>query len=234
MAKKGKKGKNVKHHDLLEKPEALAEQISKTEQFIEKHQTLLLSVFGAIALIVAGGFLYKYYMNNQNEQAHNEMFQAVYYFEMDSLNLALRGDGNRYGFLDIIDEYGSTEAGNLANFYAGACYMKKGAYSSAIPFLKDYKSDDILLMARAYSLIGDAYMEEEDYAQAADYYSKAVSYKANKEFTPTYILKAALAYELNGQNEKAIEYYDMIINDYAKRPEANTAKKYKALIEDKS
>ena len=219
---------------MLEKPEALAEQISKTEQFIEKHQTLLLSIFGAVALVIAGGFLYRYYMNNQNEQAHDEMFQAIYYFEQDSLNLALRGDGNRYGFLDIIEEYGSTEAGNLANFYAGACYMKKGTYSSAIPFLKDYKSDDILLMSRAYSLLGDAYMEEDDYAQAADYYSKAASYKANKEFTPNYMMKAALAYELNGDNKKAIEYYEMVIKDYGNRPEANNAKKFKALIENKS
>ena len=114
MAKKGKK---VKHHDMLEKPEALAEQISNTEQFIEKHQTLMLSVLGVVALIVAGGFLYKYYMNNQNEIAQDEMFQAVYYFEQDSLDLALRGDGNRFGFLDIINEYGATKAGNLANYY---------------------------------------------------------------------------------------------------------------------
>jgi len=85
MAKKGKK---VKHHDMLEKPEALAEQISNTEQFVEKHQTLMLSVLGVVALIVAGGFLYKYYMNNQNELAQDEMFQAVYYFEQDSLDLA--------------------------------------------------------------------------------------------------------------------------------------------------
>ncbi|MEN8248934.1 MAG: tetratricopeptide repeat protein [Bacteroidota bacterium] len=234
MAKKGKKGKKVEHHDMLEKPEALAEQISKTEQFIEKHQTLLLSFFGVIALVIAGGFLYKYYMNNQNELAQDEMFQAVYYFEQDSLNLALRGDGNRYGFLDIIEEYGATEAGNLANFYAGACYMGKGAPKSAIPFLKDYKSDDILLMARAYSLLGDAYMDEDDYAEAADYYSKAASYKPNKEFTPTYIMKAALAYELNGQQKKAVEQYNKIIQDYANTPEYNNARKYKALIENKS
>lgn len=231
MAKKGKK---VKHHDMLEKPEALAEQISSTEEFIEKHQTLMLSVLGAIALIVAGGFLYKYYIGNQNEIAQDEMFQAVYYFEQDSLDLALRGDGNRFGFLDIIDEYGATKAGNLANYYAGAIYMLKGNYSSAIPFLKDYSSDDILLQARAYSLLGDAYMEADDFTQAVDYYNKAASYKENKEFTPTYLLKSALAYKLNGQKDKAIEQYDKIINEYKNTPEYNNARKYKALIETQS
>ena len=229
-----KKRKKVKHHDILEKPEALAEQISRSEQFVEKHQTLMLSVLGVIALIVAGGFFYKYYMNNQNELAQDEMFQAVYYFEQDSLDLALRGDGNRFGFLDIIEEYGSTKTGNLANFYAGACYMRKGNYSSALPFLKDFSSDDILLQSRAYSLVGDANMEAENYAEAAKYYNQAATNKPNKEFTPTYLMKAALAFQLNGQKDKAIEQYDKIISDYQNTPEYNDARKYKALIENQS
>jgi tetratricopeptide (TPR) repeat protein len=231
MAKKGKK---VKHHDLLETPEVLAEQITKSEQFVEKHQTLMFVILGVISLIVAGGFLYKYYMNSQNELAQDEMFQAVYYFEQDSLDLALRGDGNRFGFLDIIDEYGSTKAGNLANFYAGACYMRKGTFSSAIPFLTDFSSDDILLQSRAYSLLGDAHMEADDYTEAAKFYDKAASYKPNKEFTPTYLMKAALAYQLNGQNDKAIQQYDKVIDEYKNTPEYNDARKYKALIENQS
>ena len=229
-----KKRKKVKHHDILEKPEALAEQISKSEQFIEKHQTLMLSILGAVALIVAGGFLYRYYINSQNELAQDEMFQAVYYFEQDSLDLALRGDGNRFGFLDIIEEYGSTKAGNLANFYAGASYMRKGNFSSAIPFLMDFSSDDILLQSRALSLVGDANMEAENFSEAANYYDQAASFKPNKEFTPTYLMKAALAYQLNGQTDKAIEQYDKIIDDYQNTPEYNNARKYKALIENQS
>jgi tetratricopeptide (TPR) repeat protein len=231
MAKKGKK---VKHHDILEKPEALAEQISRSEEFVEKHQTLMLTILGVIALIVGGAFLYKYYINNQNELAQDEMFQAVYYFEQDSLNLALRGDGNRYGFLDIVEEFGSTKAGNLANFYAGACYIQKGSFSSAIPFLKDFSSDDILLQSRAYSLLGDAYMESDDFSEAAEYYDKAASFKPNKEFTPAYLMKAALAHQLNGQNEKAIKQYEKIIEEYQNTPEYNNARKYKALIENQS
>jgi len=229
-----KKGKKVKHHDAIESPEALAEKISKTEQFIEKHQTSLIIVFGGIALLIAGSFLYKYYMNGQNELAQDEMFQAVYYFEQDSLDLALRGDGNRYGFLDIIEEYGSTKAGNLANYYAGASYMRKGNFSSAVPFLKDFSSSDILLQSRASSLLGDAYMEEDNFASAAESYDKAASYKPNKEFTPTYLMKAALAHKLNGQNEKAIKQYDKIIEDYKNTPEYNNAKKYRALLQNKS
>jgi tetratricopeptide (TPR) repeat protein len=230
MAKKGKK--NEKHNDLLENPEVLAEKISKSEEFIEKHQTLMLAIFGGIALIVAGFFLYKYYIDSQNKLAQDEMFQAVYYFEQDSLDLALRGDGNNFGFLDIIEEYNSTNAGNLANFYAGAVYMRKGNFNSAIPFLKDFKGSDLLLGARAQSLLGDAYMESEDYATAADYYDKAAKYKPNKEFTPEYLMKAALAYSLNGEKDKALQKYDKIIDEYKNTPEYNNARKYRALLEN--
>ncbi len=60
------------------------------------------------------------------------MFTAEYYFEKDSVDLALFGDGESYGFMDIIDDYGSTSAGNLAKYYSGICYYNKGEYEDAI------------------------------------------------------------------------------------------------------
>jgi hypothetical protein len=93
------KGNHKRVRELLENPEVLAEQISKTEEFLEKNKRMVLVVGGVIAVVVAAYFLYNYWVTNQNESAQNEMFQAVYYFEADSLDLALEGDGNNYGFL---------------------------------------------------------------------------------------------------------------------------------------
>ena len=76
-------------------------------------------------------------------------------------------------------------------------------------------------------------MDSDDYATAASYYEKAVGYKPNKEFTPTYIMKAALAYQLDGKNDKAIQNYDKIIKEYKSTPEYNNARKYKAYLENK-
>ena len=72
------------------------------------------------------------------------MFQAIYYFEADSLDLALNGDGNKLGFKDISEEYAITQAGNLANFYAGAAYLKQGKFKLALIYLNDFSSDDLL------------------------------------------------------------------------------------------
>ena len=230
MAKKKEEHKN----DLLENPEVLAHKLENAEDWIEKHSKTAIGIALVAALAVAGYFGFNYYKSSQNEQAQKEMFQAVYYFEADSLNLALNGDGNNLGFIDIVKEYGITEAGNLANFYAGTEFLKQGKYESAILYLEDFKSNDLLVQPRAYSLIGDAYMEQNKFEDAAKYYAKAADYKTNKYFTPAYLMKAGLAYEKLNQNDKAKEAYDRIINNYWESAEFQNARKYKARLETNS
>lgn len=226
------KKKQEKSGEILENPEMLAEQLSRTEAFIEQNPKLIIGIAAAIAIVVAGYFGFKYYQDNQNQRAQSEMFQAIYYFESDSLDLALNGDGNNLGFLDIIQEYRMTDAANLANYYAGLSYLKKGRFSSAILYLEDFSSNDLLVQARAYSLIGDAYMEQQQYADAVKYYNKAANYKPNKQFTPVYLMKAALAYEKLDDKIKAIAAYQRIIDEYWDSGEVQNAKKYKARLED--
>ncbi|MBL6446887.1 tetratricopeptide repeat protein [Fulvivirga sp. 29W222] len=230
MAVKNKKTTEQHNTDILENPEALAGQISKTEEFVAQNKGMVFGVGAVLALIVAGFFGFQYYKSSQNTKAQNEMFQAVHYFESDSLDLALNGDGNNLGFLDIVEEYGISDAANLANFYAGASYLKKGDFESAILYLEDFSSDDLLVQARAYSLIGDAHMEKGDYEKAASFYKKAADYKPNKYFSPRYLLKAALAHEKNNNKEAAIEAYSTIISKYWDSNEFQTAKKYKAKL----
>ena len=233
MAKSKTKGKPSKGEDLLENPAILAEQISKTEEFIEKNRTLVFAVGGALAVIIATYFLYNYWITNQNETAQNEMFQAVYYFEADSLNKALEGDGNNYGFLEIIDEFSMTEAANLAHYYAGACYLKKGEYISAIDHLNEFSSSDLLVQARALALIGDAYVEMENFEEAVSYYNEAATYKPNEYTTPAYLIKAAIAYETMEDYRSALECYNSIVEKYVKASEYQTARKHKARLEGK-
>lgn len=227
--------KKVQHrHELVENPQALAEKLHGAETWLERHPRTSMGIFTAILLIVAGYFGYRYYKNSVEADAQRQMFQAVYYFEADSLDLALNGDGNNLGFLAIIEDYGITDAAELANFYAGAAFLKQGKFEVARLYLEDFKSNDLLVQARAYSLIGDTYMEENNYQDAATYYSKAADYKPNKYFSPAYLMKAALAFELNKQEDKAIAAYDKIINDYFDSPEFQEARKFKAKLETNS
>jgi hypothetical protein len=228
MAKKEKENEGS---DLLENQEALAEQISQTEQYLEQNKGLTFGLLALLVLGIGGYFGYVYYNDNRNASAQSDMFQAEYYFEQDSLDLALNGDGNTLGFKDIIEDYSGTESANLANYYAGVSFLKQGDFQSAILYLEDYSSSDLLIQARAYSLIGDAHMEQKDYGNAVTFYNKAADYNENEYFSPRYLMKAALAYELSNDNAGAIKSYDRIVKNYGKASEVQDAKKHKARLE---
>jgi tetratricopeptide (TPR) repeat protein len=225
MAKIKSKTQHSRGNELLENPEALAEKLSKTEEFLEKNRKYVLGVGGALVLILAGFFGYRYYQNNQNEAAHQEMFQAVYYFEADSLQLALEGDGNNLGFLELIDEYPITEAANLSHYYAGVSLLRLERFEEAIEHLKDFSSDDYMVQAKAYALTGDAYLELQETETAAEWYDKAAGYKPNEYFTPHYLMQAALAYELAGNLDEAIQRYQQIVDEYNEAAEIQAAEK---------
>jgi len=226
--------KKEENKELLENPEVIAEKVEGIEHWIEQNPKIVFGVLGALVLIVGGYFGFRYYIGTQEELAQKEMFQAVYYFEADSLNLALKGDGNNLGFEQIIDDFPMTDAANLANFYAGAINLKQGKYQLAIYFLEDFSTNDILVQPRAYSLMGDAYMELKDYESAAKYYSKASNYKPNKFFTPMYLMKEALSYEKLNQVDKAKEVYQRIIDEFWDSGEYQNARKFKAKLDSNS
>ena len=159
------------------------------------------------------------------------MFSPVFAFEADSLNKALKGSGGNPGLTNIADDYSATPAGNLAQFYAGAALLKQGKFDEAIEHLKSFSSSDLLVQARAYSLIGDAYMEKNSTEDAISYYQKAVDYKPNAYFTPSYMIKLGIAYEKAKKNTEAIEVYGDLIEKYPQSSEVLNAKKFKNFLE---
>ena len=215
----------------LESQEVINESISKSEQFINKNKNIIFSFFAVIALSILAFSVFSYLKTTQNDNAQNEMFQAVYYFEKDSLVQALNGDGNNYGFLEIIDEYSLSDAANLSRFYAGASYLKLGNYQNAINYLNNFSSSDLLIQGRAYSLIGDAYVELGDFSNAITFFKKASNENPNEFFTPSYLLKLAIVYEETGDLESALETYEEIIEEYKNSPEYQTSLKNKSRIE---
>jgi tetratricopeptide (TPR) repeat protein len=206
---------------------AVEEAFSKTEQFIEKYQKIILLVVGVIVIIVLGFFGFKrFYLGPKEKEAQTQMFMAEKYFEQDSLNKALNGDGQYLGFLAIIDEYGMTKSANLSNYYAGICYLKLGQFDQAIDYLKKFSSNDEFVGPMAKGAIGDAYMELKQVDKAADYYVDAADMKRNEFSTPLFLMKAAMAYEELGKFDKALEMYKRIKADYPRSNEGREIDRY--------
>jgi len=212
----------------------IEETLSKTEQYIESNQKNLVRIVGAIVVIIALCIGYqKLYVAPMEKEAQEEMFMAELYFQKDSFNLALNGDGQYLGFLDIADEYSGAKAGKLANYYAGLSYLNIGNFENAIEYLDDFSSDDIILSSLALGCIGDAYMELEDIDNALSYYEDATSYADNEFTTPRYMLKQAMIHESNGDYADALALYKVIESDYKTSFEGNGIEKYIARAENR-
>ena len=78
----------------------IEETLSKTEQYIEDNQKSLVVIVGVIIAIIAIYLSFtNFYLEPLEKEAHADMYMAEMYFEKDSFNLALNGDGQFLGFL---------------------------------------------------------------------------------------------------------------------------------------
>ena len=169
--------------------------LSKSEQFIEDNQRLLTIIMFAVIIIVGGYWgVKKLYLLPQATKAQENIFFAQNYFEKDSFNLALNGDGINDGFLEIAEQYSMTKPGKLAKYYAGVSYLRLGNFDEAIEYLNDFSCDDELVTATAKGALGDAYLETGDVDAAISNYKKATDVE-NEVVAATYLLKLGLVYE---------------------------------------
>ena len=229
MAKK--ETKKSDQNELIENPEVLAEKIVPGEDFLKSNSKILAGVL-AVAIVLIGGILFfQYNTQQQNEKAQAEMFQAVYFFEQDSVDFALNGDGINKGFLNIIESYPRTDAANLAHFYTGSIYLSQKKFEDALTHLQEFSSDDYLVQAKAYSLVGDANLELGKTEEAIAQYTKAARTNENKFMSPKYLAKLAVAQEEAGKVEEAILTYTEIEEKYYESFEFAAARKHKARLE---
>jgi tetratricopeptide (TPR) repeat protein len=202
---------------------------SKTEDFVAKNQRIIIGVVAAIALVTVGYLAYQKFVAAPNEEeAANEMFVAQQNFQKatdgvasDSLyKLSLNGSEGKFGFVKIADEYSGTDAGNLANYYAGIAYLNTKKYTEAIEYLGKFKSEDLILSAMAKGAIGDAYSQKNQAKEALEYYVKAAESNKNDFTTPRFLLKAGKTALTLGNKEEALKYFTDIKDNYEGSPEA--------------
>ena len=230
------KGEGVETANFDEKDSTTAEVFSKldetasiTEDWVAKNQKIIIGLVAAVALFTIGYLAYQRFIAApQQEEAANEMFVAQQNFQKatdgvasDSLyKLSLNGSEGKFGFLKIADEYSGTDAGNLANYYAGIAYLNTGKYTEAIDYLSKFKADDIVLGALAKGAIGDAYSQKNQPKEALENYLKAAESNKNDFTTPRFLLKAGKTALTLGNKSDALKYFTDIKENYEATPEA--------------
>ena len=210
----------------------VAKAVGRTELFFEKNGKKILAALVVIVLIVAAGYAYKKLVVDRNASRASELIvEAQYRFDGENpdYSLALNGDENGAGFLDVVEQYGSTPAGNLAKHYAGVCYLRLGDLENAAKYLSGYKSvkgiPGAVVNAQNFGLRGDIAVENGDYAEAVKMFGKAVEASENNFTTPLYLYKKGLALEALGNKAEALKCYRKILSDYPASIESRDAEK---------
>ena len=222
-----------KKKDAVEEPiEGVENLLSRTENYIEENQKSLTIIVTAIVVVVLGYLGYtNFYVAPLEKEARTQIYMAERYFELDSFNIALYGDGNYPGFIDIIDEYGVTNTANLAHYYAGISFLRSGEYTNAIDYLTKFDSNDQLISPIAIGAIGDAYSELGELENAVSFYTKAARRRTNEFTSPIYWMKAGIVYEELEKYSKALEAYENIKENYPESTEGRDIEKYIARVQ---
>ena len=210
---------------------SLDQTASKTEEWVARNQKYIFGIVAAIALVTVGYVLYqKFIAQPKEDEAATAMFEAQQNFQKavdgtksDSLfALALKGSEGQYGLKELAEKFSGTDAGNLANYYAGIAYLNTGKYAEAIAALEKFKSDDTMLSVLAVGAVGDAHAQLNHMKEALESYVKASDMNKNDLTTPRFLLKAGQTALAMGNKADALKYFNEIKEKYESTPEGST------------
>ncbi|MGM9760195.1 MAG: tol-pal system YbgF family protein [Parabacteroides sp.] len=204
------------------------ELVSRAELFIEENKKKILYSIITVTVVVGAVLGIQHgYLIPREKKANAALFQGEQYFARDSFALALNGNGADYvGFEAIIDQYGSTDAGNLAKAYAGICCFKMGDTEKALGHLKSFSGSDEMVSPAITGLIGDCYVNMGNVKEGISYFEKAAKQADNEVISPVYLKKAGIAYESLKQYADAAKAYTQIKEKYVNSMEAADIDKY--------
>ena len=211
--------------------ENVQEALNTTSVWIEANQNKLTWAITAIVVVVLGVIaLNTYVLKPKAAEASNENAKAVVYFAQGNYEVALNGnDAECIGFEAIANEYKCSQPGKLAALYAGICYYQLGDYAAAAEYLAKFSAKDLNIEPAAAQLLGDAYVQMEDYAKAAKAFSAAAK-SGNELIAPMSLKKLGFVQMELGNNAAAKKAFETIKNDYPASVGAQDIEKYIALV----
>ncbi len=202
--------------------------IAAGTSFVERNlKTLTIAIAAIVTIVIICLLTNQYYIQPKNDKAADNIAVAEQLFLDGNYEQALNGDGTNAGFLQIIDEFGSTPSGNLARLYAGLCYAQTGKAEEAVKYLEDFdQCDDQMVSNAAIAALGNCYAQLGQNEKAASTLLKAAKSADNNTLSPLFYLQAGQLFEAVGNNAKALECYETIKNNYPQSMQRQDIDKY--------
>lgn len=204
------------------------ETIVASAGFVERNlKTLAVTLGGVLAVVIIALLANQFYIQPKNLEAADNIAAAEQLFLSGDYEKALNGDGTSAGFIQIIDQYGSTPSGNLARLYAGLCYAHTDKAEEAVKYLEDFDlCDDVMVSNAALAALGNCYAQLGENEKAASTLLKAAERADNNTLSPLFYLQAGQIYESLGKKDEAQNCYETIKNEYPQSMQSQDIDKY--------
>ena len=194
---------------------------NKTEEVFNKNKKMIIGCICAILLIIVGIIGYKQFIVKPREAKANYALskpQSTFGNPNDSTSLK--------NFINVVNEYGSTEAGNLANLYTGLEYARQEKWEDAVKYLEAFEpGEDLLISPMAIVALGDAYANLKKFDEAVSAFKRAAetANKAsidgkNNAVAPVALRKAGIILLDQGKKDEAKELFEDIKAKYPQSP----------------
>ncbi len=213
----------------------MSDALNRSEAFFDKYKKAIIGCLVALVVLIIAITMYSDYKDSRNEKASTALAKCQELFMMQNFDKALKGDSlGAPGFIQIANEYSSTNAGNLAKLYAGLCYAKQDKWEEALKYLDDFDpKDDMMVSPLAMVAVGDAYANVKQLDKAIDAFKKAASMadKAseagyNNTVSPIALQKAAIILIDQKKNDEALKLFQDIKAKYLGSPIQQDVDKY--------
>lgn len=198
------------------------EQVSKAEAFFEKYKKAIMIGVCAVIIIVVGAILFNnYYLTPRENEASTELAKSQELFDQEQYDKALAG------FQKIANEYGSTDAGNLAQLYMGLCQANLGKWQEAVNALENFSGKgDAMISPAAEGALGNAYANLNQFDKAVEHLKKAASMADNNSLSPTFLIQAGEILESQGKKDEALKLYQEVKEKYFNSMQYQTIDEY--------
>ena len=186
-----------------------------------------------LAVVIIGLVFYANNRRSNSEKAASEFGKVFSIYDAaandpQQYKVAINGQPERgiMGLKGIVDNYGGSDAGELARFYLASAYYFTGQYDDALAHFDKFSGGTDQLKASALAGMAACYEVKREYGKASSYYEKAARQISDRISTPEYLSHAARCYGLSGEKEKAVTLFKKIKKEYPTSTAARDADRY--------
>jgi tetratricopeptide (TPR) repeat protein len=222
--------KKISKRELKE--DALVTSYVKATGWYEANKKLVGIGALVVAVLVVGSIAFINNRRSSNEKAMTELGMIYSYYDNTQYAVAIDGvpERNIAGLKSIVDNYGSTSAGELARFYLANCYFQLRRFDEALEAYDDFSPNSQLLTVSRLAGMAACHEAKGEHGEAASMFEKAAVTYANDVNAAENFSHAARNFAQAGNKERAIEVYKKIKKEFPKSAIAREVDRYIAQL----